>query len=310
MTLKQIEAFYWAAKLGSFAIAAERLHVTQSSLSKRIAELEESIGASLFDRSNKRAQLSDAGQRLIGLAAKMLELSVTMRSEANASFGLRGVCRFGITELGSLTWLPGFIGLARQLYPALVFQPHVGLARILERLVSRGELDFAVAPGHAQDEEISSKKVGEIECTWMASTSRISAGTVLSARELEKLPIITMTEGSGLTSVLSQWALEHGINLHKAMASNSMMAIVGLTAADVGISYLPVVLMESWMTQKKLAAFHSRPSPPNLSYYFLSRADDKRELIEKMEKLISIVPDFTEQMQLSDPERDAQNNDM
>ena len=37
--LKQIEAFYWAANLGSFSIAATRLHVTQSSLSKRIAEL-------------------------------------------------------------------------------------------------------------------------------------------------------------------------------------------------------------------------------------------------------------------------------
>jgi hypothetical protein len=40
VTLKQIEAFYRAAKLGSFAIAAQRLHVTQSSPSKRIAELE------------------------------------------------------------------------------------------------------------------------------------------------------------------------------------------------------------------------------------------------------------------------------
>ena len=38
MTLKQIEAFYWAANLGSFSIAALRLHVTQSSLSKRIVE--------------------------------------------------------------------------------------------------------------------------------------------------------------------------------------------------------------------------------------------------------------------------------
>jgi DNA-binding transcriptional LysR family regulator len=56
MTLKQIEAFYWAAKLGSFAIAAQRLHVTQSSLSKRIAELEQSVGATLFDRTNRSAQ--------------------------------------------------------------------------------------------------------------------------------------------------------------------------------------------------------------------------------------------------------------
>ncbi len=87
MTLKQIEAFYWAAKLGGFANAAQRLHVTQSSLSKRAAELEESVGAVLFDRSGKRAHLSDAGQRLIAHAAKMLGLSGTMRADASTGPG-------------------------------------------------------------------------------------------------------------------------------------------------------------------------------------------------------------------------------
>jgi DNA-binding transcriptional LysR family regulator len=292
MTLKQIEAFYWAAKLGSFAIAAQRLHVTQSSLSKRIAELEESVGALLFERSNKRAQLSEAGQRLLGHAATMLELGKTMRAEANAKSGLSGVCRFGITELGSLTWLPGFIGMARRLHPALIFQPYVDLARILEKLVARGELDFAVAPGLAQDDEMSCQKVGEVECTWMASPARIAAGATLSVKQLEAQPVITMTEGSGLTVAINQWAVENRINLHKTLASNSMMAIVGLTVADVGISYLPLRFMEPWIAQEKLVAFRSRPSPPNLSYYFFSRSDDKRELIDIMRGMVASAADF------------------
>jgi DNA-binding transcriptional LysR family regulator len=292
MTLKQIEAFYWAAKLGSFAIAAQRLHVTQSSLSKRIAELEESVGALLFDRSNKRAQLSDAGQRLLIHAASMLQLGEAMRAEASARSGLSGICRFGITELGSLTWLPAFIGQARRLHPALVFQPYVDLARILEKLVVRGELDFAVAPGLAQHEEIACQKVGEVECTWMASPSRIASGTVLSARELESQPVITMTEGSGLTVVLDQWALENGIDLRKTLASNSMMAIVGLTAADIGVSYLPLDFMEPWIAQDRLVPFRSKPAPPNLSYYFFARRDDKRDLIEVMRGMVASAADF------------------
>lgn len=292
MTLKQIEAFYWAAKLGSFAIAAQRLHVTQSSLSKRIAELEESVGALLFDRSNKRAQLSDAGTRLLVHAANMLQLGETMRAQASAKSGLSGVCRFGITELGSLTWLPAFIGLARQIHPALVFQPYVDLARILEKLVARGELDFAVAPGLAQDDEITCQKVAEVECTWMASPARMSAGTVLSAKQLEAQPVITMTEGSGLTVTINQWALEHGINLQKTLASNSMMAIVGLTAADVGISYLPLDFMQPWIAQERLVPIRSKPAPPKLSYYFLSRRDDKRDLINVMRGMVATSANF------------------
>ena len=54
MTLKQLEAFYWAATCASFAVAAERLHLSVSSLSKRIAELE-ALGQLLFDRSGHKA---------------------------------------------------------------------------------------------------------------------------------------------------------------------------------------------------------------------------------------------------------------
>ncbi|MDB5629624.1 MAG: transcriptional regulator, LysR family, partial [Tardiphaga sp.] len=64
MTLKQLEAFYFAATLGSFVLAAQRVHVTQSSLSKRIAELEEWMGVALFARVAKRVHLTEAGHRI------------------------------------------------------------------------------------------------------------------------------------------------------------------------------------------------------------------------------------------------------
>ncbi|SUP85622.1 LysR family substrate-binding transcriptional regulator [Yersinia pseudotuberculosis] len=56
MTLKQLEAFYWAARCSNFSIAAERLHISISSLSKRIVELEASLGCTLFDRSDVAAE--------------------------------------------------------------------------------------------------------------------------------------------------------------------------------------------------------------------------------------------------------------
>jgi DNA-binding transcriptional LysR family regulator len=113
MTLKQLEAFYLAATLGSFALAAQRAHVTQSSLSKRIAELEGWVGAELFDRSGQRAQLTEAGHRLLPVAAQMLELKEAARGALNSSPTLAGTCRFGISELGALTWLPRFVARVR-----------------------------------------------------------------------------------------------------------------------------------------------------------------------------------------------------
>jgi DNA-binding transcriptional LysR family regulator len=64
MTLKQLEAFYWAATCLNFSVAAERVHLSVSSLSKRIAELEASLGVQLFDRSGRAAELTPQGEQL------------------------------------------------------------------------------------------------------------------------------------------------------------------------------------------------------------------------------------------------------
>src|SRR5689334_4035855 len=113
MTLKQIEAFISAATLGSFVIAANRLHITQSSLSKRIAELEETLGETLFDRSTKRAALTQAGETLLPKAQRLLALAEDMRSGIADESRLTGVCHLGVSELSATTWFPGFVGRLR-----------------------------------------------------------------------------------------------------------------------------------------------------------------------------------------------------
>jgi DNA-binding transcriptional LysR family regulator len=60
--LKQYEALYWIAKLGSFRAAAEHLHITQPAISVCISELELALDAKLFDRSSHRATLTAWGR--------------------------------------------------------------------------------------------------------------------------------------------------------------------------------------------------------------------------------------------------------
>ena len=62
--------------------------MTQASLSKRIAELESSVGAELFARSSRRAQLIETGARLLPMAAQMLELHEGLRSAARGAGSL------------------------------------------------------------------------------------------------------------------------------------------------------------------------------------------------------------------------------
>jgi DNA-binding transcriptional LysR family regulator len=282
MTLKQLEAFYLAATLGSFSLAAQRAHVTQSSLSKRIAELEVALDAELFDRSTKRAQLTEAGTRLLPTAAQMLDLKESAKSSIRSSTELSGVCRFGISELGALTWLPKFVARAREQHPLLILQPHVDLGHRLEQQVSRGELDFAIVPGPPNDINIQSHVVGEVQFAWTGSPKRIRHKKLMSLEELAQHPVISMTTGSGLTRAFDVWAADQGLRMQKIVASNSLMAIVGLTLADVGLSFLPKTFVKPWVERGSLEHFKSDPPLPQLRYCFVHREDDRRVMVRTL----------------------------
>jgi DNA-binding transcriptional LysR family regulator len=292
MTLKQLEAFYWAANLGSFTIAALRLHVTQSSLSKRIVELEGSVEAQLFDRSSKRAVLTQAGERLLPLARKMLDLRDQLHNEVLCSTGLVGVCRFGVSELVSLTWLPDFTRLVNQDHPALVLEPCVDLASHLERKVQRGELDFSVTTGPSPNPQLQGILIGQAEFAWAVSPRRLPSRTLLHRDDLQRHPVITMSEGSGLTRALKTWVETHGIAVHRTLGCNSLMAIVGLVLTDVGISCLPMQFIRPWVDEGMLVALQSAPPLPRLNYCFFQRSDDRRALLDVMRSNVLRVASF------------------
>lgn len=292
MTLKQLEAFYLAATLGSFALAAQRAHVTQSSLSKRIAELEALLDIELFDRSSKRAQVTEAGHRLLPTAARMLELKEGVKALLQGPSELAGSCRFGISELSALTWLPRLVARVREQHPQLLLQPQVDLGRRLERQVARGELDFAIVPGPPDDPHIVAHVVGEVQFTWAAAPGRIRGRKPLTVDELSRHPVITMTEGSGLTRAFDVWAADRGLRMQRIVASNSLMAIVGLTVADVGLSFLPKTFVTPWIRQGALTTFRSEPALPGLRYCFVHRQDDHRAMVGTLLGCVTEEADF------------------
>ena len=75
MVIQHLQAFVAIAENGSFSAAAERLHLTQPAISKRIALLEEQLKAPLFDRIGRQVALTQAGQLLLSKATMGLHSS-------------------------------------------------------------------------------------------------------------------------------------------------------------------------------------------------------------------------------------------
>ncbi|WP_420997677.1 LysR family transcriptional regulator [Cupriavidus sp. 30B13] len=293
MTLKQLEAFFWAAKLGSFSVAATRLNVTQSTLSKRIAELEADLEKPLFDRTGQRAVLTDAGEQLLGHATQMLEIESRIRADLDVVASLRGTTRFGISELVASTWFPRFVARVRDLHPHLVLEPQVELTKNLERRLERGELDFAIVPGPIASTALSHEVLGELEYRWMAAPQRLAPGTRLTPRHFEENPVIMLSAEAGLSRALESWADNQQIVISRAVVCNSLSALIALVIAGVGISLFPRTYVTPFIQAGKLGELASTPTPQNLRYCFHSRSGDARSLVSNLRAIAREEADFS-----------------
>ncbi|MDE1937888.1 MAG: LysR family transcriptional regulator [Alphaproteobacteria bacterium] len=304
-TLKQLEAFYWAATSASFLIAAQRLHVSQSSLSKRISELEGQFGRQLFDRSGHKATLTEAGVILLPLARRLLntadELHTTMADDSRAS----GHCRFGVGEHTSLTWLPDFVALARKTYPNLILEPSVDIGSALEQHVDHGVFDFAVIAGLSSCSAIATKPLADVRFHWAGAPSLVGKQKKLTAAMLREVAIITMPVGAGATRMADLWLTENNFEVARRLTCNSLAAIAGLVIAGVGIGLFP----ESWLREgqghQALVRMTSDPPLPPLRYYLHWRRDDTRPLVARLRGMVEQVADFSKPNALWPPVKPA-----
>lgn len=104
MEARQLRHFVAIADCGTFTAAAQRLHISQPGLSASIQVLERSVGATLFVRSKKRAELTDSGRELYAGARRVLAIMDALENQIRDGTGIsRSTLRIGAA--------PSFAGL-------------------------------------------------------------------------------------------------------------------------------------------------------------------------------------------------------
>jgi len=283
MTLKQLEAFYWAASLGSFSAAANKLNVTQSTLSKRIQELEVTLGRSLFTRTTQNISLTDSGHRILALSHQMLQMENEIVKSATGDTWIGGFYRAGISELTATTWFPAFAARLYQDNENLTLESHVDLASALSKKLLKGEIDFAILPFSSySNHSFNSVPLSVVNFLWASSPQRIPENRRLNLKEISIHPHITMTSESQLKSAYDTWAAMHKINPKRFISCNLLNAIVALTIADVGISLLPESLVKKLSERGELTAHLCDVPLPQIEYSFCWKKDDTRLSISAM----------------------------
>lgn len=144
-TLRQLSYFVAIAECGSFRRAAERLNLSQPSLTQQIQALEFAVGVRLLDRQHGAVELTAGGRVYIEDARRILtEVEKCGRKARLVGAGLSGQLRIGLTD--DFTFSPLFPKIANfvEIYTELHVETHVGLSNRLVSRLSDGGIDLAI----------------------------------------------------------------------------------------------------------------------------------------------------------------------
>lgn len=294
--IKQLEALFWAGRLGSFQAAANRLHTTQSAISKRICELESALGRPLFDRTRRNAQLTPAGERVAAGAEQILSLSRKILEDLTESDQYEGIFRLGSTELIAMTWLPAMMRTLQAEHPRLRLEIEVLNGGLVLEQMNRGKYDVALLPGPMWGRLYEAVPLGPLERAWMASPLMRVPRRNLSVEELSEYPIAAQFSDTIHAQLQSAWFTRAGFPMRNQVQASGFSVLGQMTLAGVAIAQLPVGYYTPELQRKKLVRIHVTPDLPDVEYFAIYRRGVGHALAPLLATMAKQHCDFSSQV--------------
>src|SRR5581483_5622187 len=145
MELRQLRYFVALAEELSFTRAAAKMHISQSTLSHQIRQMEDELGQPLFDRLGKKVAITDDGEALLASATRALrEVDAGLRLMKSAPDPLVGTLRVGATHTFNVKLIPECLALFLEKHPAVRVVVREMFASEVVRQVESGELDLGI----------------------------------------------------------------------------------------------------------------------------------------------------------------------
>lgn len=293
---KQLEALYWAGRLGSFQAAANRLHTTQSAISKRIAELEELMGRQLFDRSRRTAQLTPAGEQASVGAEQMLAIARRLFEEPGDPEEYQAIFRLAATELTAMTWLTSLLNVLRKKYPKLKLEVEIHEGGVLLEHLNRGRYDLALLPGPMWGKIFEALPMKTLERAWMASPSMNIPQLKLTVEELSRYPIGSQYADTIHSRLQTAWFARAGFPPRNYITAHSFTAIGELTVAGEVVSQLPVGFYSEHLKSKRLVKIQVEPELPNVQYFAVYRKATAHRLTPEIAQIAQKACSFSKRV--------------
>ncbi len=239
MELRSLHYFVRIAELGSITRASAHLQIAQPALTRHVQRLEDELDAALFTRANRGVRLTEAGQKLLDNAERILRDVERVGDEIRAHKAHpSGKIILGVTPTLCPVVVPELFARMRDHYPLIELKVvHAGTVR-LEEFIVAGLVDVALMAEISKSRLIASTRLAEEEMVLVTRPGARPSGAV-SAEELNRTPLIL---GDGLRAALDVLLAGRGIALQVDTELNDHETIRLMVQQGVGASILPLFL--------------------------------------------------------------------
>lgn len=227
--LDLLRAFVAVVDSRSFTAAALQLHSTQSTVSQKILRLEEAAGQSLLERARHDVRPTDAGEKLLGYARRMLHLHDEAAAAMTGS-ALTAVFRLGLAEDFAARLVTPTLAAFLRAHPKMKLEVTSGLSRELQKGFETGEFDLVMIK----------QKRGETLGTmhWPEPLSWLESADY-PVSDVDPLPLVAFPP-NGLYRGDMMEALDRiGRPWHVVFTSSSLASVQSAIAEGLGVSLLP-----------------------------------------------------------------------
>lgn len=264
--LRDAEIVREVARAGGFRAAAETLKIAPSAISERIAQLEETLGLVLFDRSRRGARLSPEGRRFLERASLLLDLRDSIASELAAGEGLEGTLRIGVAETIVHSSLPRLLERLRDEAPKMRLELSVDVSEDLQRALVEDAIDIALLLRQWVPRGAPTLPIERVDLGWYAAPGLLprALGPLEPAGFLElltvrELAVITFARRTPPAREVMRLLTVPGAPQPVLHGSSSLATMTHLARAGFGIGTLPDRLVADEVAEGRLVRIEPGP---------------------------------------------------
>ena len=239
MELRVLRYFLAVVREENILRASEVLHITQPSLSRQLAQLEEELGAKLFERGNRKITLTEAGALLRRRAEEMIALADKTEQEfleLNGGDDVSGTISIGSGEISAVSELAKMIKEFTAKYPKINFNFYSGNADNIKEQIDKGLLDFGLLlePVEIDKYDYLRMPVKEKWIVVVPKDSPLAEKENVTPQDLQDKPLI-MPSRDRVKSELANW-FGAAFDEKNVFSSNNLINNAALLA-EQGLGY-------------------------------------------------------------------------